>query len=443
MARNTPLFLEDRFMAISGAGKRQSALDELFDNALLDFRLKADVKLNLVDERKVLLDCEGVDIDDEILQRSRMLVTLTFPNGVTPQIMAILAAYYFGAAASPTGAQANEVQTLTRSGSVTGGTFPLSIDTEGRQGATAQIAYNATAAQIQAALIKEGLSIGKIIKPGDVVVSGDWTTGIVITFGGRLKRANLPLLAVGNTAVTGGGSIVNTATTNGNQFLHAITRSSSRVKTKFNFALGDKQGSVATQKFYNAVVDSFAPVWNFGDEIGLTVGIICNSIPEDESAFTVPDCINVSPLEAKDCRIKIGSDWQTLDAFSQAITLNDQVPTGKEMYGFDGTQLENILRGRNPQYQMPTQIFASQNDAIAALVNTKQPVETHFGLPGNRFSLIAGNALLKPQAELYPYIGELGRSAIALDISPHRDGVNVPIRAEARLETSETFLQPA
>ena len=237
MSRNTPLFLEDRFMAISSSGKRQSGIDVLMDNADLDFRLKADVKINLVDERKTILDCDGVDIDDEILQRSRMLVTLTFPNGVTPQIMAIFLAYFLGAAAAPTGAQANEVQTLTRSGTVSGGTFPLLFDIEGRQGSTAQIPYNATAAQIQAALIKEGSSIGKIIKPGDVVCSGDWTSGIVQTFGGRLRRADLPLLAVDNALITGGGTVVNTATTNGNQYLHALTRSSSRTKTKFNFAL--------------------------------------------------------------------------------------------------------------------------------------------------------------------------------------------------------------
>ncbi len=440
MARNTPLFLEDRFMAISGIGKRQSGLDDLFDNADLDFRLKADVKLNLVDERRTILDCDGVDIDDEILQRSRMLVTLTFPNGVQPSLMAIFLAYYLGAAAAPTGILANEEQTLTRTGTVSGGSFSLSIDFEGRQGATGAIPFNASLAEIQAALTKEGSSIGKIIKPGDVSVSGDWASGFLFAFGGRLQNADLPLMTVDDTNLTGGGTVVNTAIADGSAYIHDLTRSSSREKIKFNFALGDKTGAVATDKYYNAVVDSYAPVISFGDDVGLTVGILCNSRPSREDAFIVPPCVNRPPLEAKDCRIKIGPDWQTLDIFSQNINLNDQILTGKEAYGFDSEQMESLLRGRNPQYQMPTQIFASSNDAIAALINTKVPVETHFGLPGNRLSILAGNALLKPQADAFPYVGELGRSAVALDITPHRDGADVPVKAQFRGSKAEAFL---
>jgi hypothetical protein len=248
------------------------------------------------------------------------------------------------------------------------------------------------------------------------------------------------MLSVNNAGLVG-GTISNAPAANGDQYLHQGTRSTSRQKVKFCMAAGDKTGAIATEMLTNCAVDSFTPVISDTDDnVGLTVAIICNSTPLIIDDFEVPACENPLPLEKKDCRIKVGAKWESLDLWSQTITMNDAIPTGKELYGFDGSELENIIRSRNPSYQMPTQIIASSNDAIAATVGTKQPVVTHFGLPGNRFSVIAGNALIKRQADPFPYVGELGRSAIALDITPHRDGVNVPVKFEARTSQSTTFL---
>lgn len=440
MARNVPIFAEDRFLAISIEGKRQNAIDEPMAAAALNYSLKCEYTRQFVDERKVILDCDGVDIDDEKLQRSRLLLTLTFPNGVSPQIMSVFGFYYLGAASGPTGTPANEVQTLTRSGAITAGTFFLSLDFEGRIGTSPPIGYNATNGEIKAALSKASSSIGKLIAPDDIIVTGTWGTSISIEFTGRLAKANLPLLSVVNTGLTG-GTIVVGSSANGAQYLHQATRSTARTKTKFCIAAGDKTGSIATEMLYNCAVDSFTPVISdTDDQVGLTVGIICNSIPIELAGFAVPACVSPTPLEKKDCRVKIGSRWESLDLWQQSINLSDAIPTGRELYGFDGAELENIIRSRNPQYAMPTQIIASKNDAIAPLVNTKVPVETHFGQPGNRFSVIAGNALLKRAGDPFPYVGELGRSAIALDIAPHRDGANCPVKFESRVAQATPFL---
>jgi len=441
MSQNIPIFAEDRFLAISLAGLRQNAIDEPMDAADLDYRLKCEYTRQYIDERKVVLDCDGVDIDDEKLQRSRLLLTLTFPQGVTPQIMAVFGFYYMGTSAAPVGTPANEVHTLTRVGDITSGTFKLAFpDFEGRSGTTKPIVWNATIAEIEAALTRASATIGKLIKDGDVIVAGTWGAGITITYSERLANANLPLLTVDNTAMVG-GTVAIAATTNGAQRVHAGTRSSSRQKVKFCMAAGDKTGAVATEMLYNCAVDSFTPtISDADDNVGLTVAIICNSTPIELDDFEVPACENPEPLEKKDCRIKIGSKWESLDLWSQTIALNDAILTGKEVYGFDGEQMETVMRSRNPSYQMPTQVLASSNDAIAATVNTKQPVETHFGQPGNRFSVLAGNALIKRQADPYPYVGELGRSAIALDITPHRDGLNVPVKIESRLDQATQFL---
>lgn len=93
----------------------------------------------------------------------------------------------------------SEVQTLTQTGSPTGGTFKLSF--KGRR--TATIAYNASAATIVAAL--EALYV---IGAGGVTATGGPlnTTPVVITFAGALAKKAVPLLVLAVNSLTGGTS---------------------------------------------------------------------------------------------------------------------------------------------------------------------------------------------------------------------------------------------
>lgn len=105
----------------------------------------------------------------------------------------------------------NEVQTLARSGLVTGGTFTLTYDGQ----TTAAIAWNASSATIQAAL--EALSN---MAPGDVVVSNNAGNPVnvgpqVITFGGTLEGTNVVLITADSTSLVGGGTYDVTLTTEG------------------------------------------------------------------------------------------------------------------------------------------------------------------------------------------------------------------------------------
>src|SRR3954452_10583912 len=96
-----------------------------------------------------------------------------------------------------TGSPVNEVQTLTITGTPTGGTFRLSF----RGVQTANIAYNATAAAVQAAL--EAIST---VGVGNVVCAGGPLPGspVTITFQGTLAGQNQPLIAVAAQAFTAG-----------------------------------------------------------------------------------------------------------------------------------------------------------------------------------------------------------------------------------------------
>lgn len=87
----------------------------------------------------------------------------------------------------------NEVQTITITGSPTGGDYTLTFDGE----TTAAIAYNANAAAVDSAL--EALSN---IGAGNVTVSG--TSPKTVTFTGTLAGASQPLITADASGLTGG-----------------------------------------------------------------------------------------------------------------------------------------------------------------------------------------------------------------------------------------------
>lgn len=90
----------------------------------------------------------------------------------------------------------NEVQTITITGSPTGGTFPLVY-----QGQTATIDFDFTAAEVQSGL--EGLSgIGS----GNVSCTGGPLPGtpVDVEFQGTLASTNVPIMATSSDDLTGG-----------------------------------------------------------------------------------------------------------------------------------------------------------------------------------------------------------------------------------------------
>lgn len=104
------------------------------------------------------------------------------------------------------GTVVQEVQSLVATGG-SAGDFTLTFDGE----TTAAIAYNAAAADVQAAL--EALSN---IEVGDVVCAGGPlpTTPVTITFGGQYADTNVPALVVADN-VTDGNAVISTTTPGG------------------------------------------------------------------------------------------------------------------------------------------------------------------------------------------------------------------------------------
>lgn len=100
----------------------------------------------------------------------------------------------------------DEVQTVTVTGSPTGGTYTLTFNSQ----TTSGIAYNAAAADVQAAL--EALSN---VAPGDVACTGGPHPGtpVVVTFGGAYDGTDVPQMTASAAGLTGGTSPAVTVST--------------------------------------------------------------------------------------------------------------------------------------------------------------------------------------------------------------------------------------
>lgn len=101
----------------------------------------------------------------------------------------------------------NELQRLTPTGTISGGTFTLTFNAV----ATAAIAFNATAADIKAAL--EAIST---IGVDEVVVTGGPinTTAVDVEFRGTLGCTNVSQMTI-SSSLTGGGSVAVSTVTAG------------------------------------------------------------------------------------------------------------------------------------------------------------------------------------------------------------------------------------
>lgn len=112
---------------------------------------------------------------------------------------------------------ANEVETITASGTVSGGTYGLTINgTASTAGLTVSgIAYNATAAQVQALVDERIRRGGTGFQLGDIVIGGGPlpTTPMTITYQGTLAATDVATATVDDAGLTGTTPSYDLATT--------------------------------------------------------------------------------------------------------------------------------------------------------------------------------------------------------------------------------------
>lgn len=156
-------------------------------------------------------------------------------------------------------AATDEEQLITKSGTVSGGTFTITYDGQ----TTSAIAYNASNATVLAAL--EALSN---LAPGDILLEGGPvnTTPLRIIFQGTLKGTNVAQVTVDSGSLTGGGTYVpSTSVAGGAAITEIAQRPVSRMQ--LDIFVDDTFGAIGTTKVTQAyagdimVGDKFQPFW--------------------------------------------------------------------------------------------------------------------------------------------------------------------------------------
>lgn len=431
-----PQKLRKAFYVFNSIFKRQSAFGTAMADASLDKRHNCTVTFEDVVERQVVYDCSQQDIHEETVESKLKRVRINY-SSVTAQIISGWLAYFLSAAAAPTGTPADEVQTVTID--ATGGTFTLSFTFEGLTGTTGALAWNATAATVQAAL--EALdSIGA----GNVSVS---LTGLVytVTFIGNLAKANVSTLVSNAAGLTGGaGTAVVATVAQGTNKFHALTRSTDDSLAKFSFGCGYEGNSGANpEKYFNGVCDSMSVSIPKRKNVTLEIVLLARFTPAEMASFSVPTCANLPALKGRDCRLKLNSIFYTEELWQAGFTLSNNIPAGDDAFPFNGTEVANFERGEKPTQTVSLQILGSKGDAPYTLCEseTKVPLEIYIGVPGERASVIFPNTLMKFGTNRTQYVGELNRSAIVIDGMPHKDaGLGAPLKAEGNISQTSAFL---
>lgn len=440
---NTPQRLVDRFIAVSEEAAVQSAIDVGLVNADINMRHRCEISVQEVVERNEVRDCRNEYLVDETLRTRALRFTLTYTD-VTPQILALWLAYFKGAQAGPVGTPANEEVLLSRTGTVSGGAFKIQVVLEGRTVVTGNIAWNASAQDIIDALTHPRMFF---IQPGDIAVTGDWTSGYTIEFTGRLANANIPTPTVTGSTVTGGGSVGIAASVDGDQNMFDITDSTSRVKPRLSFVLGWENVTDRFEKYIGYVVESYSITAERRQNVGLTVSLVGPWAPEILTSFTVPPCLNPQALVTDDCRVSIDNNWETTDVNSLSITLNDNVPVDESSaFGFDSVDVQTLERGDQPAFDILGSVFASEVDPLYTLALNERTANTveaifHFGMPGDRVTLFVDYGKLKFQDNRLGFAGTLNKSVVNFQITPYRLSTDYPVYASAALDQAVAFLQ--
>jgi hypothetical protein len=231
-------------------------------------------------------------------------------------------------------------------------------------------------------------------------------------------------------------------------YVHALTRSSSDDLPKISFISGFEDDANDPRLYKDFVVDSITLNLNRRRNVTMTVVLVGNFTTAAAASFAVPDCENLPALKSKDCKISIdGTDYSS-DLWQCGIQLNNNVPTGDDAFPFDGADVETLERGEKPTYSLTPQILGYRGDTLFADAETEevQPVVVQFGPDaGDRVVLSFPSTKLKFASPPTVFVGELNRTAINIEATPHKDATLLaPLKADCTLAQATAFLtQPS
>ncbi|HEX8288037.1 MAG TPA: hypothetical protein VF556_08580 [Pyrinomonadaceae bacterium] len=400
-------------VAFSGIFKRQPGFDQALANSDLTAAMPLGALPTYEIVRRELRDCrgriKGFPIDTKLVRW-----TFDFP-AVTPQFVFGWLALARGGVANPTGTPADETQTLALGGA-TGGNFTLTFAFEGLTDSTDPIAYNATNAEIQAAL--EPL---RSIKSGNVAVTGAGASR-TITFVGKLAKTNVPLITVTDNT-TGGAGVTVQAGTAGAQRVHTATRQTSDSLVLTSLCYGFETDETAPVKLKNLGVDSIDLTIPRRGDVSMRLTLIGSAKKLPQEGFELPACVTPNPLKSEDCRLKVDGNFYNDELREAAYKTLNNILTDEDAFPFDDVHIGNVERQDDSEFipeSLNYNVFGSEGDANYTLGESEEPVSTSLllGQPGNRVEILSPETFLKLANDPVQFVGAGNKSAIFVEGTP-------------------------
>lgn len=226
---------------------------------------------------------------------------------------------------------------------------------------------------------------------------------------------------------------------------HSLSRSTGDDLPHFSYVRGYEDSNEVASKFSGLTSESLKIDLNRRKRVTMNATALGRFLPEAVSgAFEIAECENPPSLHGRDCRLVIDGVNNTPDLYVASLSLNNNIPTGDDAFAYDGIDVQTLQRGDKPTYSLSAQILGSRTDALytKAQSRLKKPVILQLGADADDHVIVsAPTTMLKLASAYLPFIGELNRSAISLDLSPHRDSVlGAPLKADAYLAQTEAFL---
>lgn len=378
----------------------------------------------------------------------------------------------------------NEVQTETVSAS--GGTRTITVinPRTGVSRTTANIAFDANAATIQAALeLLDNVGAGDIVVAGagpytytfagqefngnvsaltsdDTLLTGggssfaETTPGVlgtrIYTFSGvNFQEQDVNLLGVDTFALTGGTSTI-VVTTGGVGLSHSITRLGAGSYTLplmtlyVGFRGSDKQPVI----FKNVVVNSFRIRSISRERIQASIELIGSAELEFAVGYTMPECQDIMPLRFGDCQMSInGTDYiaSELGREFEYYFQNDVTPK------FDGAGIYSTRHERADKRPSGYNLFilGEPGDSVYnyALARSTGVVFLRVGLAGRHIKCTSPQALVKlvPAGRGIRFGGDPPESEVAIMARPKKvsGDATTPTTITAVIAQTATLLTPA
>lgn len=433
-------------LAFPNHGQRQADFETPMSESVLikAWGMTSDTYPGIDREIDRLLNCtlERL-VQKEMLRR---IMRFNFDFEANGQLLAQLLAYKMGVAATPTGTPANQVQTITMTG--TAGTWRVGITIGQYIKYTPYLAFNVSAANLKAA-IENLTAIGR--SNTTVTLVGSVYT---ITHVNNLSHAEMPVYVTDSALLTG-GTATPLETVPGVEKSHALSEITTFQQPVFGFVVGYRNSARLPRRYDSVVCDSLRISGAHAQPrlSANTLLIGSGNLNDVTGSYVIPACAIYRPIRFKDCKLVIdgvdysnqavtGNPWRDFD-----LTMNSNTITDDDAHPGQDEDVHRLERADERPWALNVGILGEKGDDIYALAEEGAEVAVSLQMGRSNECVIANIpkasvTLRNPETS---FDGTAKRSKIQINIEPEEipGDATTPYTFTAKFNETATLLASA